>query len=266
MSFIRLAKEQFADNWFDVLLATSPESKIDKLADLDKFGSLVIDAYDYADEDTAFERLRKFARDRTLVCLSSDNALFRRIKTARSGFPLLEIIDRQPEEPGETIEALKPAYHYNSSSIRQQWKQIRGVLERNKIRSSVAPSAVTGEIEQNNVKLTTSSGDQPGSIPVLIANTFHPNWQRTDGKAIYAATPFYMLTFVEQSTSIAYGRGWFDKLGLCTSAGSLLLLYLFIAWHRWRPPVHRNGEMMMDQIEKPTRSANKQSRPRVNRA
>jgi hypothetical protein len=234
MSFIRLAEEQFADNWFDVLLARSAESRIDRLPELEKFGALIIDVYDYADENAAYELLRKFAQDHALICLSADSGLFRRIQSARADFPLLEIIDRQPEEPGDTIEALKPAHHYNSSAIRQQWKKIRSVLERTKIPTNVAPSAVTGEVEQTSIKLTASSSQQPGSMPVLIANTFHPNWQRTDGKSIYAATPFYMPAFVEHSTSISYSRRWFDKLGLWASAGTLFLLCLFTAWSRWR--------------------------------
>lgn len=166
--------------------------------------------------------------------LSADDALFRRIQSARSEFPLLEIIDRPAEEAGETIDALKPAYHYNLSSIRQQWQKIRDVLVRNKIPTNRAPLSITGEIGQNNIKLTASSNQPPGASPVLIANTFHPNWQRTGGESIYAATPFYMLTFVDQSASIAYSRRWFDRVGLWISAGSFLLLCLFTAWSRRR--------------------------------
>ncbi len=94
MSFIRLAKEQFADNWFDVLLVRSTELKLDRLTDLEKFGALIIDAYEYADENAAFARLKKFAQDHALICLHSNDALSRRIQNARSEFPLLEIIDR----------------------------------------------------------------------------------------------------------------------------------------------------------------------------
>jgi hypothetical protein len=147
---------------------------------------------------------------------------------------LLEIIDRQAEDEGETIEALKPTYHYNQSSIRQQWQKIHTVLDRNKVPTNVAPSGVTGDIGQNSIKLTASSNQPPGAMPVLIANTFHPNWERTDGKSIYAATPFYMLTFIDQSASIVYGRRWFDRLGLWISAGTFLLLCLFTAWQRRR--------------------------------
>lgn len=234
MSFIRLAEEQFADNWFDVLLARSAESRIDKLPELERFGALVIDTYDYADETAAFERLSKFARDHALICLSSDDALFRRIQSARAEFPLLEIIDRPAEGGGETIDALKPAYHYNQSSIRQRWQKIHAVLDRNKIPTNLAPSGFTGGLGQDNIQITASSNQQSSASPLLIANTFHPNWQRTDGKSIYAATPFYMLTFVDQSASITYGRRWFDRVGLWISAGTLLFLCLFTVWHRRR--------------------------------
>jgi len=234
ISFIRLAEEQFADNWFDVLLVRSPELKLDRLKDLENFGALIIDAYDYADENAAFERLRKFSQDRALICLSSDDALFRHIQSSRSEFPLLEIIDRQAEEGGETIEALKPTYHYNQSSIRQQWKKIHSALDRNKIPTNIALSDIKGEIGQNNIKLTASSNQMPSASPVLIANTFHPNWQRTDGKSIYAATPFYMLTFVDQSAIITYSRRWLDRVGLWISAGTFVLLCLCTAWRRRR--------------------------------
>jgi hypothetical protein len=224
MSFIRLGEEQFADNWFDVLLVRSPELKLDRLTDLENFGALVIDAYEYEDESAAFERLRKFAQSHALICLATDDALFRRIQSARAEFPSLEIIDGPVEEAGETIEALKPTYHYNQSSIRQLWLRIHAVLDRKKIPTNATSSSVTGELAQNFIKVNASTNQQTGAVPVLIAKTFHPNWQRTDGKSIYAATPFYMLAFVDQSASVVYGRHWFDRVGLWASAGSLLIL------------------------------------------
>jgi len=147
-----------------------------------------------------------------LICLSSDNPLFRRIEAARAEFPLLEIVERRPEERGETIEALKATYHYGSSSIRQQWKTIRGILERNKLATGAGSSSIEGETNQNSIHLTnkTNSND----VPVLIATTFHPNWQRSDGGSVYAATPFYMLTFLDQPISINYRRTWLDRLGI----------------------------------------------------
>jgi hypothetical protein len=227
MSFIRLAEEQFADNWFDVLLARSPESNIDQLTDLDRFGALILDRYDYSNEEVAFQRLREFSKTRVLICLSDDNRLFHRVEAARSEFSLLEIVERPPEEPGETIEVLKPSYHYGSSSIRQRWKSIRGILERNKISTGADPSHVEGEINQNTMRLANKTS-KPTSMPVLIATTFHPKWQRDDGAAIYAVTPFYMLTFIEQPISISYQRTGLDRLGIWLSGMALVALCLLV--------------------------------------
>lgn len=58
MSFIRLAEEQFADGWFDVVLARSPQVKLDRLANLNDFGALLVDTDE--DETKAFQRLRWF--------------------------------------------------------------------------------------------------------------------------------------------------------------------------------------------------------------
>jgi hypothetical protein len=228
LSFIRLAEEQFNDNWFDVLLVRSDESQIDRLNELDKFAALIIDKYDYSDETAAFERLRKFSQDHALICLSADNGLFRRIQQARADFPKIEIIYRQPEEAGETVEALKPSYHYNSSSIRQLWKQLRSILEKNKIPSYASSSDFSDEANQDKIKVVSKT-ERTHSTPILIASTFHPNWERSDGSSIYAATPFFMVTFVEQSAVIEHGRTRLDRVALWISAGTLVALGVFVS-------------------------------------
>ena len=230
MSFIRLAEEQFADNWFDVLLARSAESKIDLLADLDRFGALIIDEFDYINEDMAFERLRQFAQQRPLICLASDDPLFKRIQNHRDSLPLLEIIDRQAEERGETIEALHPSHHYDPSSIRRQWAAIRSFLERSKIASNLGSSNVPGQIDQTSIKLNPDVDGHREPAPLLIGTTFHPNWQRSDGDTIYATTPFYMLTFVDKPVTIHYDRNRLDKAGLWMSAATLTGVSLFAVW------------------------------------
>jgi len=86
MSFIRLAEEQFADNWFDVLVARSPEAKIDRLAGLHDFGALILDTYEYENEAAAFEVLREYSQSHPLIMLSSEANLCRLIKAARTQF------------------------------------------------------------------------------------------------------------------------------------------------------------------------------------
>lgn len=235
LSFVRMAEEQFADNWFDVLLARSVETKIDRLQNLEKFGALVLDIYDYDDLNTAFERLRDFAQKHELILLSSDDNLFKRFQAARSEFPMLEIIERQPEEPGETLEAIRPIHHYGSSAIRQQWAAIRSALDRSKIPTESAITRITSESGQNMIHLQLNQAAQSDEVPVpvLINTTFHPNWRRDDGGTIYAATPFNMLTFVSQPVNLSYERRWSDKAGLWASAAILFVLTLSISWpHR----------------------------------
>lgn len=66
---------------------------------------------------------------------------------------------------------------------------------------------------------------------MLVATTFHPNWLRTDGAAVYAVTPFYMLTFVDKPVIIAYGRRQADRLGLAASAITLFVLIVITGFY-----------------------------------
>jgi len=236
--FVRLAEEQFSDGWFDVLLVRSNELKIDRLRELDQFGALILDTYECDDENLAFERLRVFARRRPLILLSSETALFHRIRTAIADFPLAEVIERSPEEPGEwvyegSVWSLEPSFRYGSSAIRKEWEGIRRALDRGKVVTDTAATALTSEIEQTAIRISPAA-PSPNSIPVLIATTYHPNWHRDDGDTVYAATPFFMVTFVRGPSYLIYSRGWFDGAGLFASASTLILLGCFVGWGRLR--------------------------------
>lgn len=246
-SFIRWAEEQFADGWFEVLLARAPEKKIDQLPSLDGFGALVLDTYDCGDCNWAFERLREFAGKRLLVALESDALLFQRINAARSEFTRLEIVERQKEAPGERINSSFPTYHYKSTQIRHQWAAIRRALDQNKVTtfaapdsSSVSPDAVPVEIGKNSIKLNYAPvNGVVGAIepaPILVATTFHPKWRRTDGEMLYAATPFYMLTFADGPVKLTFSRQWQDRAALWVSAVTFVGLVCFSAWTALQRP------------------------------
>ncbi len=228
--FVRMAEEQFADGWFDVQLARSPEQKIDALNDLEQFGALVIEKYEYGDEGKAYELLRQFARTRLLILLSDKSELFRRIQSSRADFPHLEIIERGETDPGESLEAIQPAHHYQDSPIRQAWAAIRRALDTNKVPVDSAVASVPSEVAQNSISFNVGPQATGTSVPVLIATTFHPNWRRSDGDTLYAATPFYMLTFARGPVTLAYERKQHERVGLWASVGTLILLcgYCFV--------------------------------------
>lgn len=202
--FIRLAEEQFNDGWFDVLLVRSPERRLDLLPQLDQFGALIIDTYDYQDETKALAQLKNFAQNHTLLLLSSDAPLFNRI---RSEIPRAIVIERPREEPGDWITAVDPSEHYDGSSIRNTWKAIRSALDREKV--PVTPS------------------EQPA--PTLIAQTFHPKWMRSDNQPLYAVTPFFTFGFFDQSPSINFQRTRYDIWALWFSVAALAFLGIVLA-------------------------------------
>lgn len=224
IGFVRFAEEQIFSGQFDVLIARSPEMKLDKLQFEDGFGALVIDNYEYDNEQLAFDNLRRFAQNRSLILLGSDNSLFRHIQSALADFPQATIINRVPEEPGEWLKPGAPTQNYETSNIRQQWRQIEQILDRHKIPVNTnAITDVTGQVEQNKVSINLSE-PVAESVPVVVDMTYHPNWQRNDGAAIYPTTPFFMLTFVGEPAQIQFARQTSDWIGLAISAVTFLLL------------------------------------------
>lgn len=230
-SFTRLAEEQFADDWFDVLLALSQEKRIDRLGDLDRFGALVIDTYDYDDEGRAYEVLKQFAQGRELILLSGDSELFRRISSSRFEFPRLDIIERGDDTgPGEPMEALQPTRHYQDNLIRRAWGAIRLALDKSKISVADAGTPIPIQADKNRMALGGQPAAANSPAPVLIDSTFHPNWRREDGEAIYAATPFYTLTFTDKPVTLIYSRTWYETAAMWFSAGTLAFVCLTLTW------------------------------------
>lgn len=233
-NFIRLAEEQFADGWFDVLLVRAPSIELDDLLkndNLSNYGAIVLDTYECDNCDQVFRHLRYFAQNRPLILLMRDTRFFQRLRDNIADFPNAVIIERQPESRGPFLDNWGPSRRYGSSEIRKVWGSIRSVLESHKV--PVAPVNVTADLGQNSVRLNLD-GPVTESVPVLIRTSYHPSWQRRDGQRIYAANPMFMLTFVRESTSLVYARRWFDWLALVFSALTLAGLALFTALSYYR--------------------------------
>jgi hypothetical protein len=131
-----------------------------------------------------------------------------------------------------------PTYHYNSTQIRRQWATIRRALDQNKVPTFVAPdssSAAPGpapvEVGKNSIKLNYAPvNESVGAVeqaPILVATTFHPKWRRADDRTLYAATPFYMLTFADGPVTLSFKRQWYDWAALWFSAITFVGLACF---------------------------------------
>jgi hypothetical protein len=248
--FVRLAEEQFNDGWFDVLLARAPTVKIDRLADLEEFGALVVDTYDCDDESRAFDLLRDFASRRALVLLASDAPLFRRVASNLTEFPHAHVVERPLNEPpGGRVESFRPSRHYDGSSVRQVWRGVREALESEKVEVVGKDSSVGAEMSASEISLIPNMTtvvprvtDATGDLPVLVSQTYSPNWRAREGNKVYAATPFFMLTFLKQPTHLEYARGAADRAGLWASASTLLSLCVFVSGGRRRRQTERRIE------------------------
>ena len=223
--FIRLAEEQFNDTWFDVLLVRSPERRIDLLPQLDHFGALVVDTYDYHDETKALVQLKNFAQTHTLILLSSNAPLFTRIKSEISQFPRAVVIERPQEPRGDWIDEPEPIEHYNSSSIRNTWKAVREALDRDKVQ--VAPVVIKNQADTSVIQIAPAASSEQ-TVPVLIAQTFHPKWVRSDNNPLYATTPFFTVGFFDQSTQIHFQRTKYDRWAVWCSVGAMVSLAMLL--------------------------------------
>lgn len=228
--FVRFAEEQIFSGRYDVLLTRSPEMKLDKLQVESGFSALIVDDYDFDDEQSAFDNLRQFAQNRSLILLESDNSLFRHIQSTLADFPQATIINRTPEELGAWLKPGAPTQSYETSQIRHIWRQIEQILDRHKISvNTTAMTNVTGQVEQNKITISLA-GSLTEPIPIVIDMTYHPNWQRTDGAALYPTTPFFMLTFIREPAQIQFARRTSDWIGLIISAVTFFLLCITLIW------------------------------------
>jgi hypothetical protein len=233
--FVRLAQEQFGDGWFDVLLARSPERKIDLLTQLENFGALVLDTYDCDDEDRAFKLLRDYSQRRALVLLASDAPLFRRIRSSLAEFPHARVVERPLTEPhGERIESFQPSYNYEQSSIRQIWLEVRAALEQERVAVDESAGTASALAGKNLLSIALDSSKATEDVPVLVSTTFSPRWRAQEGNRIYAVTPFLMLTFTRGPVHLVFERNATDRAGLWASGFTLLALCGFVCVARRR--------------------------------
>jgi len=235
LNYVRFAEEQFADDWYDVLLVRAPTPQLDDLSsmpELNLFGALILENYDCDRCDLVYRRIRDFAQRRPVILLAKDDLLFNRIRNSLRDFPLATVIERPEEGPGVWLDNLGPTRHYATSAARQVWSQIRHVLEEHKVPTGQA--TVSGVVDGDRIRIDYApDGGASGSpaVPVLINTSYHPNWQRENGQPIYAASPTFMLTFLYGPTDITFERRAVDRFGLWASASTLALLLSLACWH-----------------------------------
>ena len=198
------------------------------------------DSYQFRDENLAYESLRQIAQKRTLILISSNSDLFKRIQTHIEEFPNAKVILRPFDVQAVRLDnELRPAKHFNETAIRKEWGEIKVILNRNKIPVNTAAKALSYELSPNQIEIqsanatstpSNSSEYLTGSIPVLIRQTYFPKWHQSDGKATYAATPFFTLVSLDQTVTLNYQRNRSDRLAGWLSLATLCLVVSYLLW------------------------------------
>lgn len=249
-NYVRFAEEQFADGWFDVLLARAPSTNLDELGsmrELNQFGALILDKYECERCDLVYRQLKTFSQTRPLILLSDDSSLFNRVRSSLRDFPKATIIERDPDTPpGAWLDNRGPTRRYTSSPARLLWAQIRPILESNRVAVEDA-AAVTGEIKGDTIQLNyEGAGVTPElGAPVLVSTSYHPNWRADPGQVIYAADPMYMLTFVRRPSRLTFARSRLDIAGVWVSAVTLFILLGFMLLHKLLPLASRRRRLSL---------------------
>jgi hypothetical protein len=96
------------------------------------------------------------------------------------------------------------------------------------VRTEVPSSGISSEFGQRSIQVSFNAEPAISLVPVVIDRTFHPNWHRTDGEAIYAITPFSILTFTNRPVTIDYERRWFEKGALLIFVGAVMAMCLVV--------------------------------------
>lgn len=236
LDFMRLAEEQFHDAWFDVLLVRTEERRLDLIPNMDKFGALVVERYEFENEEQAFARLKEFAQSKPLLLISDEAPLFRRIQSSLSEFPRAVVIQRPQATMNDWVDAPGPSRSYASSAIRAMWRSIRPALERDKI---PVAETIEAQLDQNAIRVWSNATS--ASVPALISQTFNPKWVRDDRQPVYASTPFFTLTFIDQPIELTFERTRLDRIALWLSLCATVIIALgTLVTRRSKPRIHTN--------------------------
>ncbi len=226
-SFVRLSEEQFNSGYSNVLLAQAQTDKIDELSNLEGFGALILETYDYSNEDVAFKVIRRFAQQHLVVLIDSERHLYCRLTRHLTELPHAVIIRRETESQSQWLSRSAPWLELDQSTIRKLWNQVHAEIENNKI--AIPLQSGQSSISRGDRSIHVEVEETQGiDVPIIIRTTFHPDWVRSDGQQIYPVSPFFMLTFAKAPFTVTFHRSLLEKAAVGVSVGTLLLLFLTI--------------------------------------
>lgn len=121
------------------------------------------------------------------------------------------------------VQSTEPTFRYGATPPRSAWIRVRRLLDQYKI--SVAPAEFSTQSERQLVRLKPVR-EVSEQTPVVLAQSYSPNWVRDDGGAVFPGVPFRVLLFAEGATNLHYRRSGLAKLGIGASVLGLTVLFV----------------------------------------
>jgi hypothetical protein len=204
--YVRFQEELFFRGVFETLLVRASNMMLDASEDLNRFRTAIITEYRYRDLDRAYARLKQYSGDNVLVCIASDDALFKRLSTLRDSHRIY-IFDRLQGDR----EDLRP--------LRHQLQSLLDVVFDHKTPVRGYAGQVISDVRFTNesieVSLTKHAREK---IPILIKSSYFPAWRRVDSEEpVYMVTPTFILTYADDDFALTLATGQPVLVGLLIS-------------------------------------------------
>ena len=180
--YTRLQEELLWQNITKTVLAYANNQNLDETRDLDNFSSVLIANYTYKNKKNATERLTEYAKNNTLILLSSADPLF--IELAAISNPHIHIIERGVG-----------AYYSNATSATLE--EIVKTVEKLQKKMPVPQEKVHAERAGSCIKV--SGGNGP---PLVLKSSFFPSMRSSDNSPLYLATPTFTLGFFKENATV----------------------------------------------------------------
>jgi hypothetical protein len=216
----RFQEELLFQNENTTTFVSPPHQDLDTVLSAPSSSAAVVSNYTYINERTAFKNLVTYSKDHTLILIADWNRLFFDLQQAASSTPQLHI---------SIYDRLYPTI-LDKNPLRAEMKQIFTKIDKAETPIDEAVPTVMRSDGDNHISIQLSATTSI-PFPVVIKNSYFPDWKRTDGQPVYLTSPGFILTYATSSFDLVFTTPREVYLGYAitclTGIGFIALAYMF---------------------------------------
>ena len=177
--------------------------------DLSKFPIIVMGEYEFNDEKKDLALLDAYSREHQLILIPDKK---------RKLFNDLSLLNDKDHHI--TIVSLKNAYNFSKETrgtIHQVLFLIQDLQKKSLDQVNMAtiqnpPMILSSVRSAENIDILFSATSSL-PLPVLIRQSYFPDWKRKDGAPVYLASPSYSITYATSSFSLSFKKSSLRNIG-----------------------------------------------------